>query len=100
MVKIIDIRKMFAGSGYRIEDSAHDTTNIVCRRGSVYADGEFLVASMDAATPAESRALRKFGEPVADGDFGELSVRFPPERFREVARLMLPRQADNFTLAV
>lgn len=40
------------------------------------------------------------GTPVADGDFGELSVRFAPERFREVARLMLPRQAGNYNLAV
>jgi hypothetical protein len=100
MVKIIDIRKMCAGSGYLIEESAHDTSNIICRRGSIYADGEFLVASMDAATSVESRTLRKYGEPVADGDFGELSVRFAPERFREVARLMLPKQAGNYNLAV
>jgi hypothetical protein len=30
--------------------------------------------------------------PVADGNFGELGVRFAPERFREVVRLTLPRQ--------
>lgn len=100
MVKMIDIRKMFAGSGYRIEHCAHDTTNIVCQRGSIYADGQYLVAALTAGTPAQCRSLRKAGEPIADGDFGELSVRFAPVRFREVARLMLPKQAGNYNLAV
>lgn len=91
----LDIRKLFRDSGYLIVSNETDTTNIVCRRGHIYADGSYLVASMNAATPAESRALRRLGIVVMDGDFGELSVKFPLERFRDVARIMLPRQAHN-----
>ena len=31
---------------------------------------------------------------VMDGDFGELSVWFAPQVFRDVARIMRPKQAD------
>ena len=81
--------------GYLVVDSNHDTTNLVCRRGHIYADGEYLVAALDAGTLAERRALRKVGTPVMDGDFGELSVRFRPGRFRDVARILLPRRTAN-----
>jgi hypothetical protein len=39
-------------------------------------------------------ALRKLGDVVSDGDSGELSVRFPPSRLRDVARILRPRQAE------
>jgi hypothetical protein len=90
----INLHKLFSGSGYLIVDCAHDTTNIICARGTIYAEGMDLVASLDNGTPVECRMLRKHGTVVADGDFGELSVRFEytPQRFREVARIMRPKQ--------
>jgi hypothetical protein len=91
----INIRKLFAGSGFLIVSSEYDTTNIVCQFGHIYASGNWLIASMTSATPAQSRVLRRLGKVVMDGDFGELSVAFSPSRFREVARIMKPRQACN-----
>jgi hypothetical protein len=90
----IDIRELFEGSGFLIQSSEHDTTNLICQRGHVYADGDSLVASMNAATAVESRKLRKLANRVVmDGSFGELSIAFSPTIFREVARIMKPRQA-------
>lgn len=89
----MNIRTLTRGSGYLIEDSEHDTTNIICYRGHIYVDGAWLIASIDNATMAESRALRKIGEPVADGDFGELSVRFKPKDLPKIAQIMKPRQS-------
>jgi hypothetical protein len=89
----LNLKREFSGSGYVIEESDHDTTKIVCRRGHVYADGNWLVAAIDQATPAEAKALRKCGTVVADGEDGELSVRFALSRFREVARILKPQQA-------
>jgi hypothetical protein len=62
MVKATDIRKLSACSGYLIEGSARDTTNIVCRRGQIYSDGQHLVAALSAGTLAHCRSLRKYGE--------------------------------------
>jgi hypothetical protein len=89
-----NIRKLCNGTGYAIEDSPHDTTNIICRHGRIYADGDYLVASMDCATPTQSKALRQLGESVMDGDFGELSVKFKTDRLREVARILKPHQQE------
>lgn len=88
-----DIRRLFRGCGFMFVDPEGDTTNLLCQKGHIYLDGTALVASMDAATAAESRSLRKLGRVVADGDFGELSVAFPIEKFRDVARIMKPKQA-------
>ena len=44
---MIDLRKHFAGSGFLIVDSAHDTTNLICRYGHIYSNGEMLIASLD-----------------------------------------------------
>jgi hypothetical protein len=90
----MDLHKLFRGRGYLITESEFDTQNIECRRGHIYHDGQGLVASLDNGTRAECMALRKLGEPVADGDFGELSIRFPVTLFKDVARIMLPRQAS------
>jgi hypothetical protein len=95
MVNNIDLRQRFGGSGYLIVDSPDDTTNLVCRRGHIYADGGMLVAALDGGTPAELRALRKLGTPIMDGDFGELSVAFNPSVFRAVARILRPRQSKR-----
>jgi hypothetical protein len=89
----IDLRKHFHGSGYLIVDSENDTTNLICRRGHVYSDGQRLVAALDGGTRAECRALRKLGTVIMDGDFGELSVAFNPSVFRDVARILRPRQS-------
>ncbi len=91
----VDIRKLFGGSGFLVESSEHDTTNIVCARGHIYADGDRLIASLNRGTPAECRSLRGMGTVVMDGDFGELSIAFSPERFRDVARILRPKQASN-----
>jgi hypothetical protein len=104
---MIDIRKQFAGSGYLITDGAidvrgqylpdGDTANIVCHRGTIYADGNSLVAALTTLDRSECRALRKLGEVIADGgdEQGyEVSVRFPVSRFRDVARIMRPRQRE------
>ena len=96
---MIDIHKLCRGTGYLIVESDHDTTNIVCKRGHIYADGKCLVAAIDGATKGESRKLRSIGEPVMDGDFGELSVRFHPSRLGEAARILKPRQARKSKLA-
>jgi hypothetical protein len=52
------------------------------------------VAAIDNGTRAECMALRKLGRVIADGDWGELSVWFPLERFRDVARILKPLQAS------
>ena len=96
---MIDLRTMFRGSGYLIVDEPGDTTNLICRRGHVYANGGQLVAAIDRGTVAECRALRKLGRPIMDGDFGELSVAFNPSVFRDVARILKPRQASPSALA-
>jgi hypothetical protein len=88
----LNLKLEFAGSGYLIEESDHDTTKIVCQHGHIYADGNRPVAAIDHATPAESKALRRCGTVVVDGDDGELSVRFELSRFRDVARILKPRQ--------
>lgn len=88
------IRKLFHDSGYLIVETEHDTTNIVCRHGHIYADGDYLFAALYNGSRSQRRNLRKLGEPTMDGDFGELTVRFHPDRFRDVARLMKPRQRD------
>jgi hypothetical protein len=92
---IIDLRQRFGGSGFLIVDSPHDTTNLICLRGHIYADGPMLVAALNRGTPAELRALRKLGTPIMDGDFGELSVAFNPSVFRAVARILRPRQTKR-----
>lgn len=48
---------------------------------------------MDHADRVESAKLRRMGTVVADGDFGELSVRVDKKQFRQAARLIKPRQA-------
>jgi hypothetical protein len=90
---MIDLHKKFRGCGYLIVDSPDDTTNLVCRRGHIYADGDQLVAALDRGNVAECRALRKLGAVIMDGDDGELSVAFDPSAFRQVARILKPRQA-------
>lgn len=93
---MIDIRKQFAGDGFLITDSPYDTTNIQCRRGHIFSDGGSLVAALTTRDRAECRALRKLGEVIADGGDEleyELSVRFPLSSFRDVAKIMRPRQA-------
>lgn len=90
---MLDIQKRFRGRGYLIESSESDTTNIVCRRGHVYADGGALVAAVNGATRSERLRLAKLGEIIMDGDDGELSVKFPPAAFPAVARVMKPRQS-------
>lgn len=90
---MIDLRKLFAGSGYLFVDSPGDTTNLVCRRGHIYADGKNdLVAALDGGTVAECSALQKLGVTIMDCDFGELSVRFSPTKLRDAARILHPRQ--------
>jgi hypothetical protein len=96
---MIDLFKKFGRDGYLIVESPSDTTNIVCQRGHIYADGDFLVASMDHATVAESAKLRKLGTPLMDGDFGELSIKFDPKEIRNVARILKPKQRQNRFLA-
>jgi hypothetical protein len=95
---MINIRKQFAGSGYLITDSPNDTTNVVCGRGHLYADGDSLVASLaNDGTKAERRALMKLGEVVADcGDEQghEVSIRFPLSNLRAIAQILRPRQAE------
>ena len=91
---MIDIRKQFAGCGYLIYESEDDTTNIVCRHGHIYADGEHLFAALYNGTRSQILRLRKLGEPIMDGDFGELTIRFEPRQFPAVARVMKPRQRD------
>lgn len=86
------IRRLAKGTGWLVQESDHDTTNIVCRYGHIYADGQSLVASLDCATKSQSRQLRKLGVVVADGDFGELSVKFPPAALGAVAAILKPRQ--------
>lgn len=78
----MNIRKLFHDSGYLIVESEHDTTNIVCRRGHIYADGQHLFAAIYNGTRSERLQLRKLGEPVMDGDFGELTIRFHPDQLR------------------
>lgn len=90
---MIDIRKKFAGSGYLIHESEDDTTNIVCRHGHIYADGQYLCAALYNGTRSQILRLRKLGEPIMDGDLGELTIRFEPRQFPDVARIMLPKQA-------
>lgn len=87
------LRKVTRGTGYLVVDSDEDTSNILCRHGHIYVDGEYLVASFDEATLAQSRAARKLGAAVSDGDFGELDVRFRPSMLPQMARIILPRQA-------
>jgi hypothetical protein len=99
MTNTIDLRKQFQGSGYLIVDSDSDTTNMVCKSGHVYADGGRLVAAMDCATPAERRALCRLGTIIMDGDFGELSIAFNPSVFRDVARILRPRQSRRVNSA-
>lgn len=93
------IKKLCRGTGYLIEESDYDTTNILCRHGHIYADGNHLIAALDAATTGQSRALRKLGEVVADGDCGELSVKIPPTLFRDVCRILRPRQKSLSAVA-
>lgn len=88
----MDFNKLFRGRGYLITESETDTQNIVCRRGHIYHDGQGMVASLDNGTRSECMALRKLGTPIMDGDYGELSVRFSSTRFKDVARILLPRQ--------
>lgn len=76
---------------YIVTDSPHDTSNIQCRHGHIYADGDSLIASLDHGSRAQCMALRKLGTPIMDGDGGELSVRFDPKQFGQVARILLPR---------
>lgn len=90
---MIDIKRLTRGSGYAIEESDYDTTNIICYHGHIYADGDMLVAAMDSADRSQSIRLRRLGDVVADGDLGELSVRFHPSRLGDVARILKPRQA-------
>ncbi len=99
IVPSADIREIAKRENYMIESHDYDTTNILCVRGHIYADGKYWVAAMDAATRAESRELRKLGEVIMDGDGGELSVKFAPARFREVANILKPRQARKRVLA-
>jgi hypothetical protein len=89
----IDLKQLFRHDGFLIQESEDDTTNLVCRRGHIYSDGDDLVAALDRGTRAECMALRKLGDVLMDGDDGELSVRFNPTRFRDVARILKPRQA-------
>jgi len=95
----VDLHQRFRGAGFLIVDSSSDTTNLVCRHGHIYADGDKLVAALDGGTPAQRRALRKCGTVIMDGDFGELSVAFNPSVFREVARILKPRQAYRAKVA-
>lgn len=88
----IDLKKKYAGAGYLIVESEEDTTNIVCRYGHIYADGDHLCASLDNGTRSQVLQLRKLGESVMDGDFGELTIRFPASQFKAVARVLKPRQ--------
>jgi hypothetical protein len=96
-VKPLDIRTSFRG--YLIEESDHDTTNLICRFGHVYVDGGKFVASITAGTRAQTMALRKLGTVVMDGDRGELSVAFEKKAFREVAKILKPRYARRTTSA-
>jgi hypothetical protein len=90
----MNIKKLFAGLPYIIVSSASDTTNLICARGTIYADGDKLVAALENGTPAECRALRLLGDVVADGDFGELSVAFQynPATWTAVRKIMRPKQ--------
>ena len=93
------IKKLSRGTGYLVQESEHDTTNIICRHGHIYADGGFLVASLDCATIGQSRVLRKLGTTIMDGDCGELSVKVDPSKFRDICRILKPRQSSNQVLA-
>ena len=100
-----DVDVLFSrSSGFLIERSDDDTDNICAQFGHVYRDGRFLVASLDGwqncpgdeqESRRRARALRKLGTVIMDGDWGELSVRFASSRFREVARIIKPRQAER-----
>ena len=90
---MINLRKRFAGEGYMIVDSPLDTIKIVCRFGHIYSDGDSLLASLDSGSPIQARALRKLGVPVMDGSDGELTIRFPDSKIRDVTRLLKPWQA-------
>lgn len=85
----MSFRKHFRGSGYLISDD--DMPHVVCRHGHIYFD-RGLVASLNG-TRAQCMALRRLGEVVMDGDFGELSVRFDAAQLPDVTRIMLPRQS-------
>lgn len=89
------LAQLFPGSGYLIQESEYDTTNLVCRYGHIYQDGDSLCASLDGGTPDQVRKLKALGEVIMDGDFGELTVRFPLSRLREAARVLKPRQAPR-----
>lgn len=81
------------GYVYAIAEDKSDTDNVICRRGHIYQDGKSFVAAIDGATLGESAKLRKLGQVIMDGDFGELSVKFPPSRMREITKVLKPRQA-------
>lgn len=76
-----------------IVESPIDTIKIVCRFGHLYADGDSLLASLDSGSHIQARALRKLGVPVMDGSGGELTIRVPESKIRDVTRLLKPRQA-------
>ena len=85
------IKKLSRGSGWKITEHEYDTINLICKFGHIYQDGKFLVAA--ANDKSVVRKLKRLGTVVADGDFGEVSVKFHPDRFRDDCRLLLPIQA-------
>jgi hypothetical protein len=87
-----NLKRLCVGTGYAIKESWYDTTNIVCRRGHVYADGDSYVACIDSPSNSERIRLGNLGEIVQDGDDG-INVRFAEDKFPQVARIMRPRQA-------
>jgi hypothetical protein len=98
---MICIKKLFREFPYIITSCAHDTTDMICARGHIYADRGKLVASLDNGTRAECRQLRLLGDAIMDGDDGELSVAFTytPATWQAVRRIMRPKQTACIKLA-
>lgn len=92
---MINLQRDYGSQGYLIIESDYDTTNLICRHGYIYADGDYLCASIQSATLSQAKALRKLGTPIMDGDEGELTVKFTPLAFRQVAKIMLPRLGQH-----
>lgn len=99
----LDLKQYFAAHpSYVLVDSDGDTTNLVCKYGHIYADGDYLVAVSDgwqdhpadqSACESRNRRLRSLGSVIMDGEYGELSVKIMPFRFRDAARVLCPKRS-------
>lgn len=98
------ITKLCQGSGFVVESSRYDTTNIICKFGHIYADGARLVASLDAPNQRRRQALKKLGDVIMDEwdkDEGPgcMSVKADPRQFRAVCTILKPIQKSNLAAA-